>query len=120
MKETYMFKLYFYVPEENCEEVKEAVFEAGAGKIGNYTKCSWQTAGTGQFLPGQDSQPTIGRQGQIERLKEFRVEMVVDQFRAEKVVDALINAHPYEEPAYGLIRIFTKKDFEKAQKNLRI
>lgn len=108
-----MYKLYFYVPEENLEKVKEAVFAAGAGEIGNYTKCSWQTAGTGQFLPGEDSQPAIGKQGEVEQLKEFQVEMVVDETSAEKVVDTLIKAHPYEEPAYGFIRIFTKKDFDK-------
>jgi len=102
-----MYKLYFYVPQNNLEEVKEALFAAEAGKIGNYEKCSWQTRGTGQFLPGKDSNPAIGSQGKVEKLEEYKVEMVVNENIAKKIIETLIEVHPYEEPAYGLIEILT-------------
>lgn len=102
-----MYKLYFYVPEKNLEEVKNALFKAGAGKIGNYEKCSWQTKGTGQFMPGEASKPFVGKKGTVEKLEEYKVEMVVRDKNIKQVREALLKAHPYEEPAYGLIKIET-------------
>jgi hypothetical protein len=102
-----MYKLYFYVPEKNLEEVKEALFQAGAGEIGNYKKCAWQTKGVGQFLPGDKSDPHIGKKGAIEKLAEYKVEMVVEDQLKEAIINTLFEAHPYEEPAYGLIKIHT-------------
>jgi len=104
-----MYKLYFYVPEENLERVKETLLQAGAGAIGNYKMCAWQTKGIGQFLPGDRSDPHLGERGQVEKLEEFKVEMVVEDSLKQTVIDTLREAHPYEEPAYGLIRIHTKK-----------
>lgn len=102
-----MYKLYFYVPEKNLETVKEALFSAGAGQIGNYKKCSWQTKGTGQFLPESASNPYIGKKGEVEKLTEYKVEMVVSSQKSDKIIETLLDVHPYEEPAYGLIRIQT-------------
>ncbi len=102
-----MYQLYFYVPENHAEKVKEACFAAGAGKIGNYSHCAWQTEGTGQFLPEQGSTPFLGTPGTLEREKELKVEMVLEKELKQQVLEALRNAHPYEEPAFGLIDIIT-------------
>jgi hypothetical protein len=95
-----MFSLVFYVPESHVEAVKDAVFDAGAGRIGDYERCAWQTIGDGQFRPLPGSAPFLGTQGQIEVVREFRVEMVCEGEAIDSVVAALVRAHPYEEPAY--------------------
>jgi hypothetical protein len=107
-----MYRLNFYVPEKNIEEVKEALFSAGAGKIGNYEQCCWQTKGTGQFLPLKGSNPAIGIIGTVEKLQEYKVEIVCEDYLIENVVQALIESHPYEEPAYDFIKIMTIKDLK--------
>jgi hypothetical protein len=95
-----MIKLEFYVPEENADKVKTAVFEAGAGRIGSYDCCCWETTGTGQFRPLEGSTPYIGEQGKVERIKELKIEMVCADNLIENVISALKSAHPYETPAY--------------------
>lgn len=100
-----MYKLCFYVPEPQVDAVKAAVFAAGAGTIGDYRHCCWQVLGTGQFQPMPGSQPFIGIQGQLEVLSEYRVEMVVPDECIEAVVAALRQSHPYEEPAFDVIRL---------------
>lgn len=95
-----MYSLCFYVPESHVEEVKQAVFAAGAGRIGDYGCCAWQVLGTGQFRPMEGSRPFLGRQGQLERVAEFRVEMVCEDRSIEAVLRALRESHPYEEPAF--------------------
>jgi len=95
-------KLVFFVPEEALDATRDAVFSAGAGRIGDYERCSWYTAGTGTFLGGEGTEPTIGRAGREERTPELRVETVVPGDRVEGVIAALIAAHPYEEVAYDL------------------
>jgi hypothetical protein len=78
------------------------VFAAGAGRIGDYERCSWFAAGTGTFLGGEDTDPAVGEPGVEERVAELRVETVVPAERAAAVVEALVAAHPYEEVAYDL------------------
>ncbi len=95
-----MYQLCFYVPESHVDSVKEAVFGAGAGRIGDYECCSWQVLGEGQFRPIEGSQPFLGRVGRLEIVAEFRVEMVCDDERIGAAVGALLAAHPYEEPAF--------------------
>jgi len=95
-------KLVWFVPEEALDATRDAVFDAGAGRIGDYTRCSWYTAGTGTFLGGEGSAPTIGEPGREERASELRVETVVPAEQARAVVEALIAAHPYEEVAFEL------------------
>ncbi len=97
--------LCVYVPETHLEQVKVAVFEAGAGRIGDYDSCCWQTAGTGQFRPLAASNPFLGERGKVERVSEFKVEMVVEDQLLESVVDAMLKAHPYEEPAYHVLQM---------------
>jgi hypothetical protein len=95
-------KLVWFVPREALEATRAAVFEAGAGRIGEYQRCSWYTAGTGTFLGGEGTEPSIGRAGREERVSELRVETVVPADRARDVVAALVAAHPYEEVAFEL------------------
>jgi hypothetical protein len=104
-----MYKLVFFVPEENLEAVKLAVFAAGAGKIGDYDQCCWQVLGQGQFRPLIGSNPYIGNspkpenaQGELTQVAEYRVEMVCEDALIPNVIQALKDAHPYEEPAYDV------------------
>jgi hypothetical protein len=95
-------KLVVFVPEESLDAVRDAIFAAGAGRIGNYERCSWYAAGTGTFLGGEGSDPTIGERGREERVPELRLETVYPVEREDDVVRALREAHPYEEPAFDL------------------
>lgn len=95
-------KLVWFVPREALDATREAVFAAGAGRIGKYSRCSWYTAGTGTFLGGEGTDPAIGESGREQRTSELRVETVVPAERAREVVDALVAAHPYEEVAFEL------------------
>jgi hypothetical protein len=95
-------KLVWFVPEEALHVTREAVFAAGGGRIGNYTRCSWYTAGTGTFEGGEGTQPTVGEAGREERAPEYRVETVVPAERAREAIAALVAAHPYEEVAFDL------------------
>jgi hypothetical protein len=97
-----IYKLVWFVPREALDPTREAVFAAGAGRIGDYTRCSWYTAGTGTFLGGKGTDPAIGEVGREERTSELRVETVVPAERAAEVVAALKAAHPYEEVAFEL------------------
>ena len=95
-----MYKICVYVPEASVETVKRAMFAAGAGRIGNYASCAWQVKGQGQFEPQAGSTPAMGSHGKLETIDEYRVEMVCADAAVDAVLDALRNAHPYEEPAY--------------------
>ena len=95
-----MYKLCFFVPDTHLEPVKSALFALGAGKMGDYDCCAWQVAGQGQFRPLEGSVPFIGRQGDVEKLVEYRVEMLVSDEMIKSVIEALLEAHPYEQPAY--------------------
>ncbi|WP_049722157.1 Nif3-like dinuclear metal center hexameric protein [Gilvimarinus polysaccharolyticus] len=97
-----MYKLVFFVPDSHLEVVKLAVFSAGAGKIGHYDQCCWQTLGEGQFRPLAGSQPFTGTAQQLTREPEWRVELVCDAEHIRAVKHALISAHPFEEPAYDI------------------
>jgi len=100
-----MFKIVFFVPVGHEERVKEAMFTAGAGHIGNYDSCSWQVLGVGQFRPLEGAKPFIGAENALERVAEYRVEMVCDDGKIEAVVAAMKAAHPYETPAYEVYRL---------------
>lgn len=100
-----MFFVYFYVPESHVEKVKDALFQVGAGRVGHYDHCCWQVKGRGQFKGGEDSHPFIGEKGCVEMCEEYRVEMVFKDELKEAVVQALKQSHPYEEPAYGIIKL---------------
>ena len=104
-----MLKFCFYVPESHLETVKKAVFAAGAGRIGDYECCCWQIEGTGQFKPLTGSSPFLGAQGVVETVSEYRVEMVLEEASLDLVLLAFREAHPYEEPAFDVIRTLDVK-----------
>lgn len=97
-----LFKLVVFVPESHHETVRSALFAAGAGWIGNYSHCSFNTEGVGTFLPREGSEPFIGKHGRMEQTKEIRLETVVPLSVRKKVISAMLKAHPYEEVAYDL------------------
>ena len=103
-----MYKLCFYVPESHLEQVKTAVFNAGAGRIGDYDSCCWQVLGQGQFRPLVGSTPFLGRQGTVEVVAEYRVEMVCAVQFVRAAVAALVDTHPYEEPAWDVVTLVTE------------
>lgn len=95
-------KLVVFVPETHQDRVRDAIFAAGAGWIGNYSHCSFNLAGTGTFLPRDGANPYIGKPGQWTQAAEIRIETVVPESVQNKVVQAMLKAHPYEEVAYDL------------------
>jgi hypothetical protein len=100
-----MYKLAFFVPSSHVEQVKNALFAAGAGRIGAYDCCSWQVLGQGQFRPLDGSQPFIGQAGELEQVQEWKVELVVSDELIRQAVAALKNSHPYEVPAYDVWKL---------------
>jgi hypothetical protein len=100
-----MYKLAFFVPPSHVDVVKNAVFAAGAGRIGAYDHCCWQVLGHGQFRPLEGSQPFVGQGGVVEQLEEWKVELVVADHLIRQVVAALKESHPYETPAYEVWRL---------------
>lgn len=97
-----LFKIVVFVPVGHQNQVREALSGAGAGFIGNYSHCSFETPGTGTFLPLEGANPFIGRTGTLERVGEIRVETIVPESRLARAVKSMIKVHPYEEPAYDL------------------
>jgi hypothetical protein len=93
------FKIVVYVPEDHAHQLREAMGNAGAGKIGNYTHCTFTVKGTGRFKPGEGANPTIGNVGKLEEVAEDRIETVCNEAKLKQVLKAIENAHPYEEPA---------------------
>lgn len=100
-----MYKLCFFIPEAQVEKVKQALFDKGAGCIGQYDQCSWQVLGEGQFRPLNGSKPFLGEQDKTEKVAEYKVEMVCSDDVIEKVVRVLKSVHPYEEPAYEVYQL---------------
>ena len=98
-------KLVVFVPREALDSLREALFRAGAGRIGDYEHCSWYTEGTGTFLGGAGTQPSVGRAGREERVSELRLETVYPAERHDEVIAALREAHPYEEPAFDVYEL---------------
>ncbi len=97
-----MYKICVYIPEKSVENVKQALFDAGAGRIGNYEYCCWQTTGVGQFRPLAGSAPTLGVHGKIEQVQEVKLELVCQDALIEAAISALRESHPYEEPAFDV------------------
>lgn len=100
-----LVKLVVFVPESHGEAVRLALTKAGAGHIGNYSHCSFQTTGLGTFLPLQGTAPFIGKAGQLETVAEVRLETIMPEKISRKVIKAMLKAHPYEEPAYDLYSV---------------
>ncbi|GEA58834.1 NGG1p interacting factor NIF3 [Vibrio comitans] len=106
-----MKKIIFFVPVNNTEEVKNALFDAGAGKIGDYDRCCFETQGQGQFRPLAKANPHIGTHGAVECLKELKVELVCDDRYIKQSIEALLEAHPYEEVAFEVYDMLDWKTF---------
>lgn len=98
-------KLVVFVPPGALDVVRDALFAAGAGRIGDYERCSWYTEGTGTFFGGEGTEPAAGEPGREERVPELRLETVYPAEREAEVVQALREAHPYEEPAFDLYEL---------------
>jgi hypothetical protein len=105
-----MYRINFYVPESHLKTVKDAMFSAGAGKIGHYSNCCWQTQGRGEFIPSSNSNPHLGKAGVKHTEPEYKVEMTCADDVLQQVLHALINSHPYEEPAYDAYKMITAHD----------
>lgn len=93
------YKIVVYTPETHSQQLREAMGNAGAGKIGNYTHCSFTTKGIGRFRPEDGANPTIGEVGSSEEVQEERIETVCEEERLKEVLEAIKQIHPYEEPA---------------------
>lgn len=100
-----MYKMCYFVPETHVGATKQALFDAGAGRIGDYDSCAWQCLGRGQFRPLEGSDPFLGKAGEVETVDEYKVELVCEDDLIRDALAALKRAHPYEEPAYEIYRL---------------
>ena len=94
-----------HFPASHLESVKKALFETGAGRIGDYSECCWQVVGQGQFRPNSNATPFVGDSNMLNCVEEDRVEMLCDDSLVKVVTKALKTSHPYEVPAYDFIQI---------------
>lgn len=99
-----LYKISVYIPETHLEIVKDAMFNSGAGKLGDYEMCSWQTKGYGQFKPIKTANPSIGKLDKLEQLIEYKLELVCQYDSIKNVINAMKNAHPYEKVGYSVIK----------------
>ena len=106
-----MYLIAVYVPASNKDDLIEAMGKAGGGRIGDYEACAWSTLGQGQFRPLAGANPHIGSIGSLERVEECKVEMVCEEAVIAEVLNAMVSAHPYEEPAHHVLPVKTRLDF---------
>jgi len=100
-----MFKIIVFVPQSHIDSVKNALFKSGAGKLGNYDCCSFETKGTGQFRPLPGSKPFLGIEDKVEIVAEIKLEMVCSEKHIKDAIRALKKSHPYEEVAFDIIKL---------------
>lgn len=99
------YKLVVFAPRDAADKVADAMFAAGAGRIGNYTSCSFRSPGTGTFFGEEGTNPVMGQAGKLEQAEEVRIETILPISRVEQVISALKRTHPYEEPAFDLLQL---------------
>ena len=99
------YKLICYIPETHIELVKNALFKAGCGQMGNYKHCGWSVLGTGQFKPLPAANPHIGQANKMSYVPEIRFETIIPAHVIKPAIKALHSSHPYEEPAYEIIAL---------------
>ncbi|CAN5706361.1 Nif3-like dinuclear metal center hexameric protein [soil metagenome] len=104
-KSNQLMKLFTFVPIEHAEKVRSAIFEAGAGNIGNYSECSFNAEGTGTFKAGEGNEPFVGEIGYQHQEKEVKIESIFPAYLQHKIVAAMIKTHPYEEVAYDVVAL---------------
>jgi hypothetical protein len=107
-------KLVVFVPADALDAVRNAIAAAGAGHIGAYSDCTFAAPGTGTFMPGPGTHPYIGREGELERVEEYRLETILPRWLEHDVVDAMLKAHPYEEVAYDLYPLLNRLSVPQA------
>jgi len=107
-KENTLKKLFTFVPIDKAGDVRNAIFNAGGGHIGNYSECSFNVEGTGTFKAGEKTDPYVGKKGEQHQEKEIKIEVIFPSFMQQKIVTAMKQAHPYEEVAYDIIELFNK------------
>ncbi|AZR73123.1 Nif3-like dinuclear metal center hexameric protein [Anoxybacter fermentans] len=103
-----LYKIVVYIPAGHEEEIRNALCEAGAGWIGKYSHCTFQASGTGTFKPLEGTNPFIGRKGELEKVKEVRLETIVPESRLNRAIKAMLKCHPYEEVAYDIYPLKNK------------
>ncbi len=107
-KENQLKKLYTFVPVSTADKVRHAIFDAGAGHIGNYEECSFNAEGFGTFKGGMNTDPYVGKPGELHKEKEIKVEIIFPAWLEERIIKSLLAAHPYEEVAYDIIKLENK------------
>ena len=100
-----MYQLIVYVPVDAAEQVKHAIFSAGAGTLGQYAHCCFEIRGTGQFLPSANAHPASGERLQLNRVEELRIELLCPTDCLDEAISRLKQAHPYEHPVYAVIAL---------------
>lgn len=104
-------KIFVTVPFENVEQLRNAVCQAGAGIINNYSYCTFSTKGSGTFLPNQNANPFIGEVGKLENVEEIKLEFVCEVEKVKNVIDCLRKNHLYEKPAIDIVPLLDESDF---------
>ena len=107
-EESNQFKIVVFIPESNLDEVASSMFNQGAGIIGEYNSCSFRTNGIGTFKGSANTNPFIGQKENFEKVNEVRLEVLVDSWKLNKVINAMLNSHPYEEPAFDIYPLKNK------------
>lgn len=105
LKPEQLKKLFFFVPPQHAEKVKDAIYEAGGGNIGNYSECGFSAKGTGTFKPNHKANPFIGEKGKRHEADELKIEILFPAWLQTRIIHALINSHPYEEVAYEIVSL---------------
>jgi len=108
--ETNLYKLVTFIPQEHIKSLQLALYEAGGGQIGDYDNCSYYSSGTGSFRPLDNANPFIGTSGVDEEVSEARLEIVFEEYNLKKITKGLFENHPYETPAYDIIKIHSSND----------
>ena len=105
------YKITIHVPNEDAEALRQALGKAGAGQIGNYSHCSFSYHGTGRFMPDAHATPHIGQNGILQNVEEESIEIMVSEDIMTKVVRAIYDTHPYEEPAVEIVELLNAQDW---------
>ncbi|MDQ7816706.1 MAG: Nif3-like dinuclear metal center hexameric protein [Melioribacteraceae bacterium] len=108
LEEGNQFKISVFVPEESADKLSDALFNSGAGIIGNYENCSFRLKGEGTFKGNENANPVIGKKGKVEKVSEIRLELIVDSWNLKSAINAIKKFHPYEEPAYDIYPLKNK------------
>ena len=104
-KENILKKLFTFAPIDKAEQIRNAIFAAGGGHIGNYSECSFNAEGTGTFKGGEGTDPYVGKVGEQHHEKEIKIEVIFPSWLERKIIAAMKSAHPYEEVAYDVVSL---------------